>query len=245
VHAFWIDGLLIDSGCQHTLPDLMAALEGEGLTVEQLVNTHSHEDHVAGNAWLRSRFGVTPRAHPLALAPMVTPLTRREMHLYRRFFWGLIKEGCPGEPIGEVVETDRYRFRVLYTPGHSPDHVALYEEQQGWLFSGDTLISPRLRTVRVGEEPLRLLDSLRQMAALPLRQLFCSHAWRVHDSARPLHEKIAYWEQLRAQAQALAQQGLSVQAITRRLLPDGGWIEPISRGDYARINLIRGLLGDG
>lgn len=245
VHAFWIDGLLIDSGCQRTVPDLARALEAEGLAVEQLVNTHSHEDHVSGNAWLRRRFGVIPRAHPLALERMATPLTFSEMHLYRQFFWGLIPEGCPGEPIGERVETDRYRFQVLYTPGHARDHVSLYEERQGWLFAGDTLITPRLQFVRVDEEPLRLIDSMRQLAALPVRQLFCSHAYRVHDSTRPLLDKIGYWEQLRQRAKELAQDGLSMRAITRRLLPGRGWIEPISRGDYARINLIRGLLREG
>lgn len=116
VHAFWIDGLLIDSGCQRTVPDLAAALQAEGLRVEQLVNTHSHEDHISGNAWLHSRIGVTPRAHPLVLERLATPLTWREMHLYR--------------------------FRV---------------------------ISPRLHSVRVEEEPLRLIDSMRQLAALPVR----------------------------------------------------------------------------
>lgn len=244
VHAFWIDGLLIDSGCQHTVMDLARALEQEGMRVEQLVNTHSHEDHIAGNAWLHHRFGVRPRAHPLALERLAAPETWRTMHLYRQFYWGLIKEGCPGEPVGEVVQTDRYRFRVLHTPGHAPDHVALFEEREGWLFSGDAMISPRLQAIRIAEEPLRLLDSLRRMAALPVRRLFCSHAYRVADSAKPLLDKIAYWEQLRSAARALVHEGLSMGAITRRLLPGGGLIEPFSRGDYARINLIRGLLQD-
>lgn len=245
VHAFWIDGLLIDSGCRHTVPDLAAALQREGLTVEQVVNTHSHEDHISGNGWLHRRFGVTPRAHPLALERMATPLSWREMHLYRQLFWGLIDEGCAGQPVGEVVETDRYRFQVDHTPGHAPDHIALFEEREGWLFSGDILISPRLQSVRVCEEPLRLLDSMGRTAGLPVRRLFCSHAYRVHDSAQPLREKIAYWQQLRTRAQALAKEGLSMRAITRHLLPGWAWIEPFSRGDYARVNLIAGLLGEG
>ncbi|MFZ5824780.1 MAG: MBL fold metallo-hydrolase [Bacillota bacterium] len=242
VHAFWVDGLLIDSGCHHTVPDLAAALHQEGLTVEQVVSTHSHEDHVGANAYIRHRFGVMPRAHPLALDRLARPETWREMDLYRQFFWGLV-EGCPAEPLGEAVETDRYRFRVLHTPGHSKDHIALFEEQ-GWLFSGDLLISPRLQHVRREENPLLLLDSMRQVAALPVRQLFCSHAYRVHDSAQPLAEKVAYWEKLQSDGRALAREGLSVRAITRRLLPARGLIELLTRGDFSRINLMRGLLGE-
>ncbi|MFZ5817268.1 MAG: MBL fold metallo-hydrolase [Bacillota bacterium] len=245
VHAFWVDGLLIDSGCRHTLPDLAAALQSEGLKVEQLVNTHSHEDHCGGNAWLQERYGVTPRAHPSALERLARPESWREMHLYRQLMWGLIDRGCAAEPVGEVVETDRFRFRVLFTPGHAPDHLALFEEREGWLFSGDALISSRLSSVRRHEEPLRLLDSLRRMAALPVRQLFCSHAFRVSDSAEPLRAKIAYWEQLRARAMALAREGLSARSITRRLLPHGSLIEPVSLWDFSRVHLIRGLLRDG
>ncbi len=245
VHAFWIDGLLIDSGCRHTVPDLMKALDREGLTVEQLVNTHSHEDHVAGNAAIAQRYGVTPRAHPLALPRLATPETRTEMHFYRRLIWGLVGDSVAGEALGAVVETDRYRFAVHFTPGHAPDHIALHEEREGWLFSGDLMISPRLTVVRPTEDPPVLLESMRHLAGLPVRRLFCSHAYRVSDSAGPLIMKIAFWEQLQKEARELHRQGLSPSTIARRLLPGGGLIEPFSRGDYARKHLIRGLLGEG
>jgi len=245
VHAFWVDGLLIDTGCTHTIPDLMTALQREGLTVEQLVNTHSHEDHLSGNGAVHRRYGVTPKAHPLALPQLAAPVTWSEMHLYRQLFWGLVRDPVPGEPVGEVVQTDRYRFAVHHTPGHAHDHIALFEEREGWLFSGDLMISPRLTAIRRHERPLLLLESLRRLAALPVRQLFCSHAYRVADSAAPLLQKIAFWEELQGQAAELRRQGLSLSAITRRLLPGGGLIEPFSRGDYARSHLIRGLLGEG
>lgn len=243
VHAFWLDGLLIDSGCRHTVPDLAAALQQEGLTVEQVISTHSHEDHVAGNRWIHQRFGVTPRAHPLALDLLAQPETWRQMDLYRQFYWGLV-EGCPSQPLAAVVETDHYRLQVLHTPGHSRDHVALFAERQGWLFSGDLMISPRLQHVRREEKPLLLLDSMRRVVALPVRGLFCSHAYRVHDSAQPLAEKVAYWEQLQSDGRAMAREGLSVRAITHRLLPAQGLIEWLTLGDFSRINLMRGLLGE-
>lgn len=241
VSAFWVDGLLIDSGCHHTVPDLMRALEQEGLRVEQLVNTHTHEDHIAGNPYIRAVYGVTPRAHALGVARLGTPEPASEMGLYRRLFWGAAK-GCPGEALDTYVETDQYRFRVISTPGHAPDHVALWEEEQGWLFSGDLLLSPRLNRIRTPEDPQMLLASMRLVAPLPVRQLFCCHSYKVYSSTEPLKAKVAYWERLQMEARRLRAEGVSPAATTRRLLGSPGLFELLTRGDYSKQHLIDGLL---
>ena len=43
--AYLLDGLLIDSGCAFTARELVKALEDATLT--RIVNTHTHEDHIA------------------------------------------------------------------------------------------------------------------------------------------------------------------------------------------------------
>lgn len=239
VNAFWVDGLLIDTGCRHTVPDLMAALEHEGLRVEQLVCTHTHEDHVAGNAAVRERWGVRPRCHALGVARLAYP--EAELPPYRRLAWGAV-DSCPGEALGDTVETDRYRLRVLPTPGHAPDHVVLHAEQEGWLFTGDLFLSPRLNRVREPERPLHTLDSLRRVAGLEVSQLFCAHAFKVPESTAPLQAKVAYWEGLQREAAALRRQGMSMESATRRLLGGPGPQEWLSRGDLSKEHLIRGLL---
>ena len=45
--AFWVDGLLIDTGASHTRDELLTGLGG--LPVNQVVITHAHEDHIGGN----------------------------------------------------------------------------------------------------------------------------------------------------------------------------------------------------
>jgi glyoxylase-like metal-dependent hydrolase (beta-lactamase superfamily II) len=243
-NLFWVDGLLIDTGCRRTLPELMALLRTEGLTVEQLVNTHTHEDHVAGNKAINTQYGVTPKVHTLGLPRLAHPEPRADMDFYRRFFWGPV-DPCPGEALGETVETDHYRFRVLHTPGHAPDHVALWEESQGWLFSGDLLISQRLVRTRRHENPPQTLQSMRQLAALPATQLFCSHAYKVYNSTAPLQAKIGLWERLQREAAAMTQAGLSTGQAARRLLGRNEVEEWISLGDLSKRNLIAGLLRDG
>jgi glyoxylase-like metal-dependent hydrolase (beta-lactamase superfamily II) len=52
------EGYFVDSGAP--LEPLFEVVEREGLTVGALLTTHSHHDHVAGDAELERRFGVRP-----------------------------------------------------------------------------------------------------------------------------------------------------------------------------------------
>jgi len=81
--------------------------------------------------------------------------------------WGW-PEPSQGLPVsdGEALETDRYRFRVIYTPGHSPGGVCLLAE--GLAFVGDTLFAGSIgRTDLPGGNYTTLLDSIRRVL-LPL-----------------------------------------------------------------------------
>ena len=144
--AYWVDGLLIDTGCAHTEREIMQALDV--LPVVRVVNTHSHEDHIGANAALQEKRGAEILAHPLALPVLADPRGNQPLQPYRRIFWGYPRPS-EGQPIGETVETGHYRFQVIHTPGHGPDHICLYEPNEGWLFSGDLYIGGRDRALRV------------------------------------------------------------------------------------------------
>ena len=120
------------------------------------------------------------------------------LEFYRRLVWGQ-----PGdvavESLGNVVETERYRFEVIPTPGHCPDHVCLFERDEGWLLSGDLFIHERVRYLRSDEDISGTLRSLRLALALQPRLLVCSHAGLVQDACRALARKIAFWEDLAEQ----------------------------------------------
>jgi len=49
--AYWVDGLMVDTGCAHALPQLLGAVEAG--SVRTIVNTYSHEDHVGCNHWFQ------------------------------------------------------------------------------------------------------------------------------------------------------------------------------------------------
>ena len=114
--AYWVDGLLIDSGCAFTVRELLADLENT--PVEQIVNTHSHEDHIGANAALQERTGAAIRAHPLALPILADPRQTR-LRPYQRVMWGLPR-GLPS-PHREIRGGD---FPVSFSgyphPGPQP-----------------------------------------------------------------------------------------------------------------------------
>lgn len=42
-------------------------------------------------------------------------------------------------PTDDIFEISSFKFKCLYTPGHSPDHLSLYFEEDGKLLAGDAL----------------------------------------------------------------------------------------------------------
>jgi glyoxylase-like metal-dependent hydrolase (beta-lactamase superfamily II) len=238
VEAYLVDGLLIDSGPPATASEVVAWCRGRH--IRQVANTHHHEDHAGGDSALQRALGVAVAA-PAEAVPTLNDPPR--LQFYRRLVWGQPRS-VGAEPLGDVVETPRYCLRVVATPGHSPDHSCFFEPEQGWLFSGDLFIHERARYLRADEDAHQILASLRRVLALRPRLLICSHAGFVEDACGAVERKIAYWERLADQARALRREGLSLREVTHRLLGPEGLASTVSRGHFAKINLIRSLLDE-
>jgi glyoxylase-like metal-dependent hydrolase (beta-lactamase superfamily II) len=241
--AYLVDGLMIDTGCVHTASELMRALADASIT--RIINTHTHEDHIGANGPLqRQRPSLEILAHPSALPVLSDPRRLQPLQLYRRIFWGW-PEPSHGAPLsdGDVIETGHYRFRVIYTPGHSPDHLCLYEPQQGWLFTGDLFVGGQDRALRAGYDIWQIIASLKRISQLPATMLFPGSA-RVRDKpAQALKEKIAYLEALGAQVLALSQQGWGVNQIVRQLCGGSMLVELFTLGHFSRRHLVLSYLG--
>jgi glyoxylase-like metal-dependent hydrolase (beta-lactamase superfamily II) len=236
--AYWVDGLLIDTGCAHTARQLMAVVKAWRIT--QIVNTHSHEDHIGANADLQAACGCPILAHPDALSILANPKLQ-PLQPYRKLFWGWPKPS-QGQPIGAEVETEHLHFQVIHTPGHSPDHVCLFEQERGWLFSGDTYIGGKDRALREGYDIYEIIASLKKLAALPVQAILAGSGSVRTEGITPLQDKIAYLEELGEQIRTLHNQGLSPRRIRRQLFGDELPIAYVTLGHFSGSRLIQSYL---
>lgn len=142
---------IIDPGYEaKTILDRVNAL---GLTVEAILLTHGHFDHVGAVAEIAAETDcrIFLGAEDLSLPPM---LTGGKLHYTDTY----PESGC--------LTLAGMSFRVLPTPGHTPGSVCLLCEDV--LFSGDTLFCGSCgRTDFPGGSPAQMTASLKKLAALP------------------------------------------------------------------------------
>jgi len=239
--AYWVDGLMIDTGCYYTVTELVAALET--LHVERIVNTHGHEDHIGANAALAKRFGAEILAHPLAIPVLAIPRDQKHLNPYQVVMWGY-PEPSLAAPIPEIIETAHHRFNVIHTPGHSSDHICLYEPTEGWLFSGDTYIGGKDRALRKDYNVWQIIASLKKLSLLDIHLIFTASGNVRKNGSAALKEKVAYLESMGEQTLELYRRGLSYRRIRRKLFGREMLIAYVTLGHFTGKHLVRSFIED-
>ena len=165
--AYWLDGLLIDTGPTCTASQLVQLLADT--PVRQIAITHAHEDHIGGLHLLRQRYPSAVVYAPRQSIPFIEEPDKIGMQAYRRVFWGT-PEPCAGvcslDDVDDRIVTGEFVLRAIETPGHSRDHVAYFEPRYRWLFSGDAFIGGRDVAWAPEFDMFAIVSSLRTMASL-------------------------------------------------------------------------------
>lgn len=236
--AYLIDGLLVDTGCAYTADELGRFLRGQ--KVEQVVNTHHHEDHVGANFFIQQQLGLGIYAHPLALPLINKRLPLRE---YQEMVWGY-PEPAVVQPLPERISTSRYTFEVIETPGHSPDHISLFEPAAGWCFTGDLFISENLKMLRADEDIDSIIASLEQVLALPGEKitLFTAIGRVFPDGRRSIQKFLDYLRDLRNNVARLAGKSLTAAEIRDRIFSCETQLAALTGGHFSVLNLVEQLL---
>jgi glyoxylase-like metal-dependent hydrolase (beta-lactamase superfamily II) len=238
-YAAVVDGLLVDSGFVRARDQLLRALEGR--RIEQVVNTHAHEDHIGNNREIAERFGAQLAAPAAHLEEMARP-ERIAARPYQRMVWGIPSPSAP-VPLGTEIRTRRFRLDVVPTPGHSRDHVCFHEPERGWLFAGDLYLGSQVRLARPFENAADLVASLERVIALRPRVVFCGHRGPLEDGIAALERKLRFVSEMREKALALHRAGAGTREIAARLVPGEPlhyWL--LTLGDLSRLNFVRSLL---
>jgi glyoxylase-like metal-dependent hydrolase (beta-lactamase superfamily II) len=239
--AYWVDGLLVDTGCAHTVGELVSALAP--YPIRLIVNTHGHEDHIGANSLLQPRSESGIRAHRLALPVLAEPPDRKHLRPYQRVMWGYPAPSAAA-PIGEKVETSRQIFEVIHTPGHSRDHICLFEPDRGWLFCGDAYVGGQDRALRADYNIWQIMASLKKMAGLGVTSLFPGSGRAREEGQRLISEKIAYLEKTAERVLSLHRLGWEYDRIRREVFGAEMLICYLTLGHFSGRNLVRSLVED-
>ena len=148
------------------------------------VATHIHWDHIGGHKyfpefyaheaeldWLNGKF-------PLPLQAVKNMVADR-CELPEDFCINgyAIFQGKPGRLLddGDTIDLGGRTIQVLHTPGHSPGHLCFWEDEKGYLYSGDLVYEGTLFANYPSTDPQSYLTSLEKIALLPVKQLFPGH----------------------------------------------------------------------
>lgn len=134
-YMVWVEGsdkaVLIDSGLSTNR--IIEFLESSGLTLEALLLTHSHPDHLAGAADVAEATGADVYLHPVEVE-LVKMMPEGFLSMLGIDELKLPDEFKPLED-GQVLDLAGLEIKVLHTPGHSPGSVSFLIGSD--LFDGD------------------------------------------------------------------------------------------------------------
>ena len=119
-----------DNGAQ-----IYSALERNGFTVEAILLTHGHFDHIWGSKELREVSGA--KIYALEEEKVLCEDVKNNLSAMVGRAYTVVPDTYVRE--GDVLTFDNMDFKVIATPGHTIGSCCYYVEKAGILISGDTL----------------------------------------------------------------------------------------------------------
>jgi len=132
------EAIIIDAGCysQKENEELSDFMDKHELTPKRLIHTHCHVDHMLGNDFICTKYGLYPELHKNELSILTSS----------RQYGAVFDLNVTSSPEpkafldeGDEIEFGNTRLDILHVPGHSPGHLAFVHKDQKEVIVGDIL----------------------------------------------------------------------------------------------------------
>ena len=166
--------------------DLLGFVADQGLSVDWVLETHAHADHLSAAPYLKEKTGA-----PIGIGAHITEVQRTFAPVF-----GLDDVSGDGREFdrlfrdGNTIALGGLQVEVMHTPGHTPACVS-YRIGEA-VFVGDTLFMPDYGTARAdfpGGDARTLYRSIHRLLALP----DATRLYLCHDYKAPGRDHFA-WE---------------------------------------------------
>jgi hydroxyacylglutathione hydrolase len=151
--------LIVDPGDE--ADRLLHAADELGVTIEGILLTHTHFDHIGAVAPVAKATGAPvwcPEIEKPVLADINSYVPWPGFGPYEDYEADHTVSG------GEKLDLAGFEIDVIFTPGHSPGHVTYSVRDEEGIFSGDVLFQGSVgRTDLPGGDWATLLDSIRRL----------------------------------------------------------------------------------
>ncbi|XP_041360452.1 endoribonuclease LACTB2-like [Gigantopelta aegis] len=172
--------ILIDTG-DPEIPEytqlLKTVLDSHNASVQEIIITHFHVDHVGG----------VPSVCRDVLKTTSLPVSKMHRVEGPEFDLRDIKYSFVDHH--HTFKTDGVTLRAHFNPGHSDDHMILYMEEENAVFSGDTILGGRTTTV---ENLSQYMKSLQDILDLKPAVIYPAHGAVINDPASTINYYITH-----------------------------------------------------
>ena len=264
------DGVAIDPGSTRMRGSLERQLRRlPNGAIRAVAVTHHHEEHSCNLNWLSSRTGaplfVGDATAAVLRSPPFLPLVRR---------WMIGQPPPLAEPftiLQDEMPSATGTIEVIAAPGHSDDHIVLYDRREKLLIAGDTFMGAYFSAPNPDVDSRKWIHTLEQMIELEIEILVEGHGF-IHTLRQDIPdfpglvvrrhpreeiiEKRRFFEWLRSQIETGFLEGLPLRAVEVTCFPWGhthAWEQfandelsrILSGGHWSRTELVRSFVRDG
>lgn len=210
-----------------------------GLSLEWILETHAHADHLTGSHYLREKLGgkIGIGEHIKEVLKFWVPLfnTAHDTSLDGSQFDHLFKDG-------EIFSIGSTEVKVLHTPGHTPACVTYLMGDTA--FVGDTIFMPYVGTARTdfpGGSAATLYRSIQKLLSLPgSTRIFTCHDYPPQGQSEGCVSTVAEQKA----KNTMVHDGVSeAEYVTARHAKDKGKAVPFLLLPSIQVNLRAGELG--